>query len=122
MVLFSQNNASKRHLPYSQVHTVTYNPCRVTSMSFLQVSVFSGRYLGGYFQNQVANTKLLVAMAPKVVASWRVALCKGTLVLIPLGKCRFLHAVFNVIDGHRYLSADCRIFSVGLKIINVSPK
>ena len=72
MVVFSQNNVSKRHLPYSQVHTVTYNRCRVTSMSFLQVSAFSGRQLGGYFPNQVASTKLLVAMMPKVVAAWRV--------------------------------------------------
>ena len=73
MVFFSQNNVSKGHLPYSQVYTVTYNPCQVTSMSFLQESVFSGRQLGNYFQNQVANSKILVAMAPKVVAAWRVA-------------------------------------------------
>ena len=73
-VLFSQNNVSKRHLLFSQVYTVTYNPCRVTSMSFLQVSVFSGCQLGDYFPNQVARTKILVAMAPKVVAAWRVAL------------------------------------------------
>ena len=74
MVFFSQNNASKGHLPYSQVYMVTYNLCRVTSMSFLQVSVFSGRQLGDYFQNQVASSKILVAMAPKVVAAWRVGL------------------------------------------------
>ena len=36
MVLFSQNNVSKRHLPFSQVYTVTYNPCWVTSMSFFK--------------------------------------------------------------------------------------
>ena len=36
-------------------------------MSFLQVAVFSGRQLGDYFLNQVARTKILVVMAPKVV-------------------------------------------------------
>ena len=41
-------------------------------MSFLQVSVFSGRQLGDYFLNQIASTKSLVAMVPKVVAAWRV--------------------------------------------------
>ena len=30
MVLFRQNNVSKRHLPHSQVHRATYNPWRVT--------------------------------------------------------------------------------------------
>ena len=44
----------------------------VTSMSFLQVSVFSGRQLGDYFPNQVARIKILVAMAPKLVPAWRV--------------------------------------------------
>ena len=44
----------------------------VTSMSFLQVSVFSGRQLGDYFPNQVARIKILVAMVPKMVAAWRV--------------------------------------------------
>ena len=73
MVLFSQNNVSKCHLPYSPVYTVTYNPCRVTSMSFPLVSVFSGRQLGEYLLNQVTSTKILVAMAQKVVAAWRVA-------------------------------------------------
>ena len=73
MVLFSQNNLSKCHLPYSQVYTVTYNPCRVTSMLFPQVSVFSGRQLGEYLLNQVTSSKILVAMVPKVVAAWRVA-------------------------------------------------
>ena len=72
MVLLSQNNVSKRYLPYSQVYTVTYNLCRVTSMSFLQVLVFSDHQLGDYFPNQVASTKMLVTMAPKVVAAWRV--------------------------------------------------
>ena len=42
-------------------------------MSFLQVSVFSGSQLGDYFLNQVARTKILVTMAPKVVATWGVA-------------------------------------------------
>ena len=37
-----------------------------------QVSVFSGRQLGDYFPNQVTSTKILVAMAPKAVAAWRV--------------------------------------------------
>ena len=73
MVLFSQNNLCKCHLPYSQVYTVTYNPCRVTSMLFPQVSVFSGRQLGEYLLNQVTSSKILVAMVPKVVAAWRVA-------------------------------------------------
>ena len=73
MVLFSQNNLCKCHLPYSQVYTVTYNPCRVTSMLFPQVSVFSGRQLGKYLLNQVTSSKILVAMVPKVVAAWRVA-------------------------------------------------
>ena len=76
MVLFSQNNVSKRHLPYSQVYTVTYNPCQVTSMSFLQVSVFSGCQLGDYFPTQVASTKILVAMVPKVVTAWRIVVTK----------------------------------------------
>ena len=39
-------------------------------MSFLQLSVFSGRQLGDYFPNQIASTKILVAMAPKVVAAY----------------------------------------------------
>ena len=73
MVLFSQNNVSKQHLPFSQVYTVTYNPRRVTSMSFLRVSVFSGRQLGEYSPKQVARTEILVAMTSKVVAAWRVA-------------------------------------------------
>ena len=81
-VLFSQNNVSKRHLLFSQVYTVTYNPCRVTSMSLLQVSVFSGRQLGDYFPNQVTRTKILVAMAPKVVAAWRVVLYNNFLIII----------------------------------------
>ena len=72
MVLLNQNNVSKQYLPYSHLYTVTYYPCRVTSMSFLQVSVFSGHQLGDYFLNQVASTKMLVTMAPKVVAAWRV--------------------------------------------------
>ena len=38
--------------------------------SFLQF--FSGRQLGDYFPNQVASSKILVAMAPKVVAASRV--------------------------------------------------
>ena len=76
MVLFRQNDVSKRHLPYSQVYTVTYNPCQVTSMSFLQVTVFSGRQLGNYFPNQVASTKILVTMVPKVVTAWRVVVTK----------------------------------------------
>ena len=42
-------------------------------MSFLQVSVFSGHQLGDYFLNQVARTKIIVVMAPKVVTAWRVA-------------------------------------------------
>ena len=41
-------------------------------MSFLQVSVFPGRQLGDYVLNHVARTKILVAMAPKVVTAWRV--------------------------------------------------
>ena len=45
-------------------------------MSFLQVSVFSGHQLGDYFLNQVASTKMLVTMAPKVVAAWRVGKSK----------------------------------------------
>ena len=76
MVLFSQNNVSKRHLLYSQVYMVTYNPCQVTSMSFLQVSVFSGCQLGDYFPTQVASTKILVATVPKVVAAWRIVVTK----------------------------------------------
>ena len=43
-------------------------------MSFLQVAVFCGRELGDYFPNQVASTKILVAIAPKVVAAWRVVM------------------------------------------------
>ena len=42
-------------------------------MSFVQVSVFPGRQLGDYVPNHVARTKILVAIAPKVVAAWRVA-------------------------------------------------
>ena len=42
-------------------------------MSFPLVSVFSGRQLGKYLLNQVTSTKILVAMVPKVVAAWRVA-------------------------------------------------
>ena len=73
MVLFSQNNVSKGHLPFSQVYTVTYKSMSSNIyMSFLQVSVFSGHQLGDYFLNQVARTKMLVTMAPKVVAAWRV--------------------------------------------------
>ena len=79
MVLLSQNNVSKQYLPYSQVYTVTYYPCRVTSKPFLQVSVFSGHQLGDYFLNQVASTKMLVTVAPKVVAAWRVGKNKAGL-------------------------------------------
>ena len=57
-------------------YTVTYNPCQVTTMSFLQVSVFSGCQLGDYFPTQVASTKILVAMVPKVVAAWRIVVTK----------------------------------------------
>ena len=39
---------------------------------FLQVSIFCGRLFRDYFANQVASTKILVTMAPKVVAAWRV--------------------------------------------------
>ena len=39
-----------------------------------QVSIFCGRQLGDNFPNEVASTKILVAMAPKVVAAWRVVL------------------------------------------------
>ena len=78
MVLFSQNNVCKCHLPYSPVYTVTYNPCRVTSMSFPLVSVFSGRQLGEYLLNQVTSTKILVAMAQKVVAASLVGCCAGS--------------------------------------------
>ena len=35
MQLFSENNDFKRHLPYSQVYRVTYNPFRVTLLSFV---------------------------------------------------------------------------------------
>ena len=84
--LFSQNNGSKRHLLVSQVCMVTYNPCWVTSMSFLKVSVFSGRQLGKYSPKQVARTKILVAMTSKVVAAWRVARTKK-LDIVPLALC-----------------------------------
>ena len=40
--------------------------------SFLQVPIFRGHLFCDYFANQVASTKILVAMAPKVVAAWRV--------------------------------------------------
>ena len=42
-------------------------------MLFPQVSVFSGRQLGKYLLNQVTSSKILVAMVPKVVGAWRVA-------------------------------------------------
>ena len=90
MVLLNQNNVSKQYLPYSHLYTVTYYPCRVTSMSFLQVSVFSGHQLGNYFLNQVASTKMLVTMAPKVVAAWRVGKNKTGL------RCLYLACVCTV--------------------------
>ena len=34
---------------------------------------FSGHQLGKYLLNQVTTTKILVAIAPKVVVAWRVA-------------------------------------------------
>ena len=49
-----------------------YNSDNRLSYSFLQVSISCGRQLGDYFPNQVASTKILVAMVPKVVAAWRV--------------------------------------------------
>ena len=42
---------------------------------------FSGCQLGDYLLNQVASNKILVAMAPKVVAAWRVAVL-GPLTLL----------------------------------------
>ena len=51
-------------------------------MLFPQVSVFSGRQLGDYFPNQVARTKILVTIAPKVVAAWRVVLYNNFLIII----------------------------------------
>ena len=41
--------------------------------SFLQVSIFCGRQPADYFPYQVAKTKILVAMAPKVIAAWSFA-------------------------------------------------
>ena len=62
-----------------------YNSDNRLLFSFLQVSIFCGRQLGDYFPSQVASTKILVAMAPKVVAAWRVDLeiFSPTLLRIP---------------------------------------
>jgi len=49
-----------------------YNPDNRLWFSFVQVSIFYGHLFSDYFANQVASVKILVAMAPKVVAAWRV--------------------------------------------------
>ena len=51
-----------------------YNSDNRLLFSFLQVLIFCGRQLDDYFPNQVASAKIIVAMAPKVVAAWRVEL------------------------------------------------
>ena len=51
-----------------------YNSSNGLLFSFLQVSIFCGCLFGDYFANQVASTKILVIVAPKVVAAWGVAL------------------------------------------------
>ena len=107
MVLFSQNNVSKRHLPFSQGYTVTYNPCQVTSTSFLQVSVFSGCQLGDYFLNQVARTKILVATAPKVVAAWRVAVISQSAFTRQEQVLARIMALFKLILGKRKFLSTC---------------
>ena len=50
-----------------------YNSDNRLVFSFLQVLIFCGHLFGNYFANQVPSTKILVPMAPKVVAAWRVA-------------------------------------------------
>ena len=59
-------------------------------MSCLQVSVFSGRPLGDYFPNQVAKTKILVAMAPKVVAAWGVGLALLFIYILAIHGLRYI--------------------------------
>ena len=47
-----------------------YNSDNRLLFLFLQVSIFCGRQLADCFPNLVASTKIVVAMAPKVVAAW----------------------------------------------------
>ena len=65
-------------------------------MSFLKVSVFSGRQLGEYSPKQVARTKILVTMASKVVAVWRVAGTKK-LDIVPPAIC-WVDKNFGLLD------------------------
>ena len=65
---YSPSGVSAEHLN----HFSTIQTIDLISFSFLQASVFCGRQVGDYFLNQVASIKILVAVAPKVVAAWRV--------------------------------------------------
>lgn len=51
-----------------------YNSNNRLLFLFLQVLFFCGHQLGDYFLNQVTRTKILVAIEPKVDATWRVVL------------------------------------------------
>ena len=55
-------------------HFSTIQTIDLISFSFLQASVFWGCQVGDYFAHQVASTKILVAMMPIVVATWRITL------------------------------------------------
>ena len=63
---FPSGISAKRTLSFQ------YLQFRQLSFLFIQVSTLYGRQLGDYFPNQVASTEILVAMAPKLVAAWRV--------------------------------------------------
>ena len=72
---------------------------RQLSFSFLQVPVFCGCQLGDYFPNQVASTKILAAMAPKVVTAWRVVIPSRSVVVRniiwnKLCRIRFVYDLF----------------------------
>ena len=55
-------------------HFSTIETIDLISFLSLQASVFCGYQVGNYFANQDSSTKILVAMMPTVVATWRVAL------------------------------------------------
>ena len=51
---------------------VLNNSVEVITIFFLYEPILHGRQLGDYFPNQVASSKILGAMATKMVATWRV--------------------------------------------------
>ena len=74
-------NEYRRHLLILSLWYISRGPYHFSTIQtinylfrFFKYQFFCGRQLGDYFPNQVASTKILVSMAPKVVAAWRVGL------------------------------------------------